>query len=594
MGRSYNEQLKTANANLNTTQTQLQETNGRLETTNANLSTTQTQLQGTNHQLEIASKKLSESLDTVKKEKANARRYLYVAQMTLAERARKEGDIGKMIQHLRALIPVNPNEEDLRGPEWHHLWRQYYGEDTTLRGHAGAVTAVAFSPDGTILASASADSTIRFWDMPGGRESRVLRGHKGQVNALAFSPDSKQLISGGVDGTIRVWTTKEGSESHSISLDAPVTAVAWSQDGKFLAGAFEKTVRVFDARTWKPGLLRLHAGRVTACSFSPDNRWVVSAGLISTTLGEATSDEVAVWDRSTGLSLGEYVSALRRTTEQAAASIAGTALCITGMQRPINQAYGHEVVFSPDGTRLAIRQTRKELSGSTKLSRDVSFWEVASYSRLHSLDGKTDQVCRMAFDSKTGQLATGGTDQTVKIWDSVDGKLLATLHYGSGVLGLAFSPDGSRLAVACEDRTIKIWSRPGKAVRIIASPGVTGIAFSAEGGRIAASSSSSPNNVSIFDVQTGNKLRNLPGKMDRYGRVAWSHDGKHIGVGFDLEIWDGNNGDIVIPKLEQKWNAGAPNQQVSVYRSVMTVGMWPRAYHLTMVPLGCGISGRER
>ena len=78
-------------------------------------------------------------------------------------------------------------------------------EWATLDGHEGWVAAVAFSPDGTILATGSHDQTIKLWDAATGRELATLRGHTGNVYTVAFSPDGSLLASGSLDGTVRLW-----------------------------------------------------------------------------------------------------------------------------------------------------------------------------------------------------------------------------------------------------------------------------------------------------------------------------------------------------------------------------------------------------
>ena len=85
------------------------------------------------------------------------------------------------------------------------LWAQEPKLRATLRGHTQAVVAVAYSPDGKTLASASYDGTLKLWDVAGGKERATLKGHTDAVLCVAFSPDGKALASAGYDTTVRLW-----------------------------------------------------------------------------------------------------------------------------------------------------------------------------------------------------------------------------------------------------------------------------------------------------------------------------------------------------------------------------------------------------
>jgi WD40 repeat protein len=120
-----------------------------------------------------------------------------------------------------------------------------------FRGHTDIVTGVAFSPDGKQLVTASADGSVRLWDVATGTELHRFPGVPGGTFGAAFSPDGKYVASGGIDGTARLWNVQTGQEvRRSVGHTGLVRTVAFSPDGKYLLTASEDN----SARLWQVDL----------------------------------------------------------------------------------------------------------------------------------------------------------------------------------------------------------------------------------------------------------------------------------------------------------------------------------------------------
>jgi hypothetical protein len=219
------------------------------------------------------------------------------------------------------------------------IWDSATGNERfALKGHAGAVMTVAFSPDGQRLASGSADKTVKIWDSATGKELLALKGHASAVTSVAFNPDGQRLASGSQDQTVKIWDAATGKELVALmGLAGAITSVAFSPDGQRLASAsLDQTVKIWDSATGKELFaLKGHAGFVLSVAFSPDGQRLASAGIDKT---------VRIWDSATGKEL----------------------FALKGHAGPVTT-----VAFSPDGRRLA--------SGSQDGS--INLWETTSASR---------------------------------------------------------------------------------------------------------------------------------------------------------------------------------------------------------------------
>ena len=169
-----------------------------------------------------------------------------------------------------------------------------------LEGHDDVVARVAFSPDGKLLASAGFDGVICVWDILTGKVKHTLTGHTTWVFSVAFSPDGRTLVSGGFDRTVRLWDPIKGVARGILGRHkGGVRSVVFSADGQMVASAgADKAVKVWSlAKLEVIHTLKGHEDTIRAISFSPDGKFLASGGEDST---------VRLWDLDKGKESGTH------------------------------------------------------------------------------------------------------------------------------------------------------------------------------------------------------------------------------------------------------------------------------------------------
>jgi len=161
--------------------------------------------------------------------------------------------------------------------------------DTVLEGHTAPIAALALSPDGTTLASASWDYTVRLWPLAGGA-ARVLEGHTQNVNGVAFAPDGRTLVSVSYDQSVRIWPLSGSTAPTVVTMPSPLNAVAVGGDGEIAAGGADGKVYFLTGAGAAAGEIAAGPRPVISIAISPDGALAAAASI---------GGSVAVIDRKT-------------------------------------------------------------------------------------------------------------------------------------------------------------------------------------------------------------------------------------------------------------------------------------------------------
>ena len=393
-------------------------------------------------------------------------------------------------------------------------------EDKEGIGGSDTMGLVAFSPDGTRLALGFDDGGVGLWDVATQTQVAFLKGHVEAVTSVSFSSDSATLASGSWDGTVKLWDVKTQQLLDSFDGSYAGTSVSFSPDGgTLIAGGRDGLIRIWDARTRQvldilegyadeDGILWLSdRSGILSVAFSP-NSTIFASG--------AADGTVLLWQEKRAIEFSKH-----------------------------NPAYGiRSVSFSPDGSMIA--------SGST---HGTQLWDVSTEMQIAALAGPTFGVRSVAFSPDGTLIASGGwdgiegaesgigVDYDIMLWDVHTQRLLGSID-AHDVSSVSFSPDGTLIVSGSDGGMIILWDvatqRQVAAWEGDVDEGSHSVVFSPDGSMLASAHSYSYR-IKLWDVGTRQLLDTLKGHTGAVYSVAFSPDGTtlaSVGGRDGVILWD--------------------------------------------------------
>ncbi|MEE9215899.1 MAG: WD40 repeat domain-containing protein [Anaerolineales bacterium] len=306
------------------------------------------------------------------------------------------------------------------------------GTQIVFQGHNGSITDIVFSPDGSVLATASLDGTIAIWDIVDGSLVRTIAGHSAGIRSIDFSPDGTLLASGSDDRTAKLWNVADGSLERTLFplMESRVVKVEFSPDGSLLAIGGNRCV--VELRRIPMGIL---SRTIVPLGCAPGN----PGGSVDFWGLEFNQDGSRVLTGDGRPCCGGGILLWTETGEYTPPDVLKTGNVVV-----------RDMALSPDGSEIALA-----LVGLS------DFWLLDAATGIPKaiLSGHVFRVNDVEYSPDGSLLASASNDTGIGLWRAANGALLRMLHeHRMQVTAIAFSPDGSTLASGSQDGELLLWN----------------------------------------------------------------------------------------------------------------------------------------